>query len=328
MALVAANPACFPAGGTAALVAPDETLYDLLRSLRSCRGTGVACLDQHLPDGSLGPSEVVVLRGEAASGKSALLRNILATFILPAKVGGHELPTVLLDTQGSFDARQMWQLLREKVSAAAQGSIQAAGACAEESLSRLLVLRPREPIDLLRQLRQLRTLLDANPNAGLLAVDAMSAWQPLEGAFPRSVAAVVKECWAALTRLQQEHGVAVVAVQRDAMAASEATGITSGSSSGASSSSGFIHLVLRRVTQLGAKQAGRQPGDGGAEEWEEADGGEEEGDEDDPMGQAPPKEVFTVSSWGWPSTAQGSTRFTISAGGEVQSCLQAEEAGT
>lgn len=207
------------ADALAAMVAPDETVRDLLRALRSSRGTGLPCLDAHLPGGRLGPSELLVLLGEERSGVEALLHGILAAFVSPAATGGHALPAVLVDTEGSFDALGFARLLEGRLAntaaaAAGCGAPLLEGSVAdlvEEALSRLLVLRPREPADLLKQLLDLRTVLAANPTASCIVVDSMSSWQPLARAYPRSVAAMVREAWRALSRLQCEHCVSVVA---------------------------------------------------------------------------------------------------------------------
>mmetsp|Transcript_59152 Transcript_59152/g.183505 ORF Transcript_59152/g.183505 Transcript_59152/m.183505 type:complete len:311 (+) Transcript_59152:85-1017(+) len=206
------------AGAAAAAVAPDETAFDLLRALRSCRSTGLPCVDAHLP-GGLGPSELLVLHGEAAAAKSALLQNIIAEHIAPVALGGHALPAVMIDADGAFDVGRLVALLEAR---AARWAARDDAPCGEqisefakEALSRLLVFCPEEPIDLLRQLRQLREVLGANPAASLIAVDAMTAWQPLCSAFSRAVPPVLRECWSALARLQRELCVSVVVVQRD-----------------------------------------------------------------------------------------------------------------
>jgi len=210
------------AGSIAALVAPDEA-YDLLQALNSCRGSGLACVDTHLP-GGLGPSELVVLRGEAGSAKSAMLRNIIVEYISPVAIGGHGLPAVLIDADGAFDAASLAVLLEARAGrwapqalADTTGGVGGVAELVDEALSRLLVLRPSEPIDFLGQLLQLREVLAANPTASLLAVDSMSAWQALASAFPRSVAPLLRESWQVLQRLQRELCIAVVVVQRDAV---------------------------------------------------------------------------------------------------------------
>lgn len=195
------------APGSASVLTPDETLWDFLRTLRSSRHTGIPVLDRQLPE-SLGSSRLLVIHGDFGSCKTTLLRNVLASYVLPAEVGGHGLPSVLLDTEGTFDAQAMQELLEAKASAVAP---EASAEYADEALSRLMVLRPSEPIDLLRQLRQLSDIL-----AGVVAVDSMSAWQSMLTAFPRSMAPVLRECWAALQRLQREHSVAAIVSHRDA----------------------------------------------------------------------------------------------------------------
>ena len=51
--------------------------YDLFQALRSSRGT-LPCVDRFLPGDALSPDFALVLHGDSASGKSLLLRNILA----------------------------------------------------------------------------------------------------------------------------------------------------------------------------------------------------------------------------------------------------------
>jgi len=46
---------------------------------------------------------------EANSGKSVLLRSILATHLLPKTCGGHGLPSVLIDADNAFD---VWLLAK------------------------------------------------------------------------------------------------------------------------------------------------------------------------------------------------------------------------
>lgn len=219
------------AGGAVAValaVAPDETAFELVQALHSSRMTGLSCVDAHLQEGGLGPGELVVIHGEAASAKSALLQRILATCIAPAFCGGHERAAVLLDTDGSFDAASLAQVLSARLRAVrAAPCAAAAGAALEKApafeaggsldaaMSRLSVLRPREPMNLLRQLHRLHAKMAANPALSLLAVDSMSAWQSLAAPFPRTVAPVLRECWAAISRLQREHCLAVVVTHRD-----------------------------------------------------------------------------------------------------------------
>merc|ERR1712113_744539 len=125
----------------------------------------------------------------------------------------------------------------------------------EEAMSRLLVLRPREPIDLLRQLCRLKDVFAANPVASLLVVDSMSAWQPLINAFPRSVAPVMKECWHALARLQHELCIAVVVTYRDLVTKgyTASTGVVPGAWSSTDSRMSAIkccHLAIARSPSL------------------------------------------------------------------------------
>ncbi|CAK0864598.1 unnamed protein product, partial [Prorocentrum cordatum] len=204
-----------PDGLAADAVRPDETAWDLLRSLRASRGSGLACLDAHLPDGSLGPGELVVVHGAAGAAKSALLRSLLAAYVARTERGGHGLPAVLVDADGSFDAGLLAGVLeargesalrrRREVGRPAEPEHAVSDAEAvEEALGRLLVLRPDEPQDLLRQLRLLRDVLAANPAVALLVVDSMSAWQTATAAFPKASAPFVRESWRALERLQRE----------------------------------------------------------------------------------------------------------------------------
>lgn len=207
----------------------DETAWDLLRSLRASRGSGLACLDTHLPGGSLGPGELVVVHGAAGAAKSALLRSLLAAYVARTERGGHGLPAVLLDADRSFDAGLMARVLEARGEAALQRRREAGlpdepelavsdAEAVEEALGRLLVLRPDEPQDLLRQLRLLRDVLAANPAVALLVVDSMSAWQTATAAFPKAAAPFVRESWRALERLQREHCVAVVVALREGSA--------------------------------------------------------------------------------------------------------------
>jgi len=229
----------------AATVAPDETAFDVLQKCRRSRlhrgGTGCACLDAHLRLGHLAADELVVLHGEVGSAKSALLRNVLGYYLSSSAFGGQGLPVVLIDADATFDVLMLAQLIRARVErgltklklqeeeerhhqqpTTAHASSSSSSSCAppqleaivQEAISRLLVLRPREPADLLRQLSRLRTLLSANPTASLIIVDSMSAWQSLSQGFPRSTTAILRESWRALLRLQREHCVSVVASLR------------------------------------------------------------------------------------------------------------------
>jgi len=202
---------------------PDETAFDVLRAVRCCRGTGIACIDGNLDGGCLGPSEIVVLHGESGAAKSTVARNIIVAYIAPTEIGGHGLPAVLIDAEGTFDVVILARLL----TAAAEHHLSSQGCMlsqfsteelVQESLSRLLVLRPAEPLDLLRQLYSLRDVLEANPTTSLLVVDSMSAWQPLAAAFPRAVTPLLREAWKAMDRLQREHCLAVVVTLRESSA--------------------------------------------------------------------------------------------------------------
>eukprot|EP00913_Durusdinium_trenchii_P010432 g9780.t1 len=199
----------------AALVAPDETAYDLFQMLRNSRGTALPCFDEHLPAGILSPDYAVVLHGEPSTGKSVLLRNILATHLLPKACDGHGLPSVLVDADNAFDVWLLAKLLQDRARRSGVNSEEAVD-LVTDALGRLLVFRPCEPLDLLQQLRQLRSIFSSNPTAGLLVIDSMSAWQSMTAAFPRSAGATLKECWRAVARLQQEASVAAVIAHRDA----------------------------------------------------------------------------------------------------------------
>lgn len=198
------------------LVAPDETLYNVIRAALASHGTGISFIDDLLPAGCLGPSEIIAIHGETASGKSTLLRNIFATYVMPLDAGGHGLPVVLIDADYTFDESTFVKLLEAK--ARAEGFANDAvslKAVVAQALSKLLVWRPEEPLDLLRVLWRLRDLLAANPTTALLVVDSMSAWHPNLASFPRSSTRVLRECWQALARLQREHCLAVVVAHRD-----------------------------------------------------------------------------------------------------------------
>jgi len=166
-----------------------------------------------------------VLHGEAGSAKTVVLQNIIALHIAPAVAGGYALPAVLVDAEGRFDTVAFASLLEGVIAQGTRNQSDsdegedvgciAVPALVKEALSRLLIFRPKEPIDLLRQLYQLRDLFLANPTASLLAVDSMSAWQPLTSAFPQAVTPVLRESWNALLRMQHEHCLAVVVTQRD-----------------------------------------------------------------------------------------------------------------
>jgi len=246
----------------AARVCPDETAFDVLRAVRSCHGTGLTCIDAHLDGGCLGPSELVVLHGESGSAKSALLRNVLASYVAAAELGGHALPAVLIDTEGTFDVLLLADVLtaaaerkRAETSACGKASELAGIQTAElirEALSRLLVLRPAEPADLLRQLCQIREVLIANPTTSLLVVDSMSAWQPIATAFPRAVAPLLREAWKALGRLQHEHCLAVVVAHREDANGFGSTSGFGGSTSATTGLTPSCHLsVMRRVAESG-----------------------------------------------------------------------------
>ncbi|CAE8628664.1 unnamed protein product, partial [Polarella glacialis] len=264
----------------AALVAPDETASDLFRTLRSSRGTGIACLDQHLPGGSLGPGQLVALHGETGCGKSVLLRNALAAYILPQSCGGHALPSVLIDAERTFDPAILARLLRARLMSSEDWRRQAAeekldvAEAVSECLARLLILSPSEPIDMLRQLRQLKKVLAANPTAGILAVDSMSAWQSLAAAFPRTVGPPLKECWRALARLQAEHCIAVVVTHRDPVA-----------TEGNAAIGGNLHLGLRRLVTASVNVAGHEGMD------------VDDGDDELCSKTVQFNEVFTLTAW-------------------------------
>lgn len=242
-----------------ALVCPDETAFDVLRAVRSCHGTGLTCIDALLDGGCLGPSELVVLHGESGSAKSALLRNVVASYVASAELGGHALPAVLIDTEGTFDVLLLADVLtavaerkRKEASASGKASELAGMQTAElarEALSRLLVLRPAEPADLLRQLCQIREVLVANPTTSLLVVDSMSAWHPIASAFPRAVAPLLREAWKALSRLQHEHCLAVVVAHREDANGFGSKGGFGGDASGLTPN---CHLsVMRRMSESG-----------------------------------------------------------------------------
>lgn len=251
-----------------ALLEPDETADDVLRVLKSCRGTGIPCVDRLLEGGCLGPGELVVLRGETGSGKTVLLRHIVARYIAAADVGGHALPAVVVDTEGTFDLQLLARLLAVEAQVPRTGDdmeTREVQATVQEGLSRLLVLRPRDPFELLRQLLQLRDVLAANPAASLVAVDSMSAWQPLAAAFPRAAGAALREAWQALWRLQRERCVAVVVTQRDGDFAggSAASGLhadrrrqPAGPGSTAVIAASCRHLGLERCKPPATAQAG------------------------------------------------------------------------
>ncbi|CAJ1349062.1 unnamed protein product, partial [Effrenium voratum] len=187
--------------------------YDLFQALRSSRGT-LPCVDRFLPGEALSPDFALVLHGDSASGKSLLLRNILAAHLLPRSCGGHGLPSVLIDADQTFEVWLLAKLLKDR--ARRRLSSEAALEAVDEALQRLLLFRPKEPLELLRQLSQLRGLFARNPTAGLVVVDSMSAWQAMTGAFPRSAGQVMKECWRALGRLQRDFAVCAVLAHRDA----------------------------------------------------------------------------------------------------------------
>ena len=224
MALVLADDggdAVFSTSHKHSIIEIDETAFDLYRMLQSSRGTQLPCFDHHLPANALSPSHAVVLHGESGAGKSALLRNILASYVLDQDAGGHSLPAVFVDADHCFDASLLARLLKVKAECAG-ASRETVSEIVTESLSRVLVLRPHEPIDLLRQLRELRTVFASNPTAGLLIVDSMSAWQSLSAAFPRSAGCAIRECWQAVGRLQQESSISAVLAYRES--AMDATG--------------------------------------------------------------------------------------------------------
>eukprot|EP00927_Polykrikos_kofoidii_P028897 TRINITY_DN25094_c0_g2_i1.p1 TRINITY_DN25094_c0_g2~~TRINITY_DN25094_c0_g2_i1.p1 ORF type:complete len:345 (+),score=58.38 TRINITY_DN25094_c0_g2_i1:74-1108(+) len=244
----------------AAAVAPDETVYDVLQTVRSSRGTGLTFLDAQLPGGRLGPSELLVLHGEAMPAKSALLRGVIATYVAPLRAGGHELPIVIVDTEGSFDVRALARMLEERALAVVDCATAEDGSgcddrtfaedLVEEALSRLLVLHPREPIDLLKHLYGLREVLAANPTVGLLVVDSMSSWQALGGAFPRSVLPPLRAAWRAIRSLQREHCLAAVTTWCDAIPQPAVAAMASAARGGCPTSD-CLHLIVSCATATG-----------------------------------------------------------------------------
>lgn len=245
----------------AKLVEPDETAYDLIHALQNSCGTGLACIDAHLRIGSLGPGEMVVIHGESGAGKSILLQNILVAYIAPDVCGGHGLPAILIDADNTFNMSQLVQILEKYIrrtiqTVAEDGSFMVAPDEAmiktfvEEAVSRLLVLRPKEPIDMLRHLRGLCEVLAANPTTALLMVDSMTAWQPLAAAFQRTMAQVLNESWRALSRLQQKYCIAVVVAYRDIAADSGANGAgqTAAASAGITN---CCHLTIQHTISPG-----------------------------------------------------------------------------
>lgn len=173
----------------------------------------MGCIDANLPGGRLGPGAVVVLRGEAGTAKSALLRCIIVSYIAAPEIGGHGLPVVCVDADTSFDPVLIARLLESKAGLALGAA--ATPSLTREALSRLMVFRPWEPAEMLKQLCALQTLMAANPTVSLVAVDSLTAWRPLAKTCPRSVGPVLRECWRVLERLQRDHCVAVVATHRE-----------------------------------------------------------------------------------------------------------------
>jgi len=215
------------------------------------------------------------------------MQNVIAEYVAPPALGGHGLPAVLIDADAASDVGRLAALLEAR---AERRALPDGAQLVKEALSRLLVLCPDEPLDLLRQLRQVREVLGANPMAALLAVDAMTAWQPFSGAFSRAVAPVLRECWATLARLQRELCIAVLVVQRDL--GMDAAG---GSSSYAGADSGSLanscHLsVLRRMP--GAPSAGNLRDEFG-------------------------RDVFVVTSWARGLETPAPAAFAFSETGEV-----------
>eukprot|EP00929_Paragymnodinium_shiwhaense_P106121 TRINITY_DN71277_c0_g1_i2.p1 TRINITY_DN71277_c0_g1~~TRINITY_DN71277_c0_g1_i2.p1 ORF type:complete len:212 (+),score=34.95 TRINITY_DN71277_c0_g1_i2:337-972(+) len=108
----------------------------------------------------------------------------------------------------TFDVLALAHLLEERCKRAA---LEGLADRVEEALSRLLVLRPKDPPDLLRQILDLAELLSVNPTVSLLVVDAMTSWDFQLMGLPRSSRPFLQEAWRCLGRLQQERSLALLA---------------------------------------------------------------------------------------------------------------------
>lgn len=189
-------------GGRLTLV-PDETARDYLR--RACaapRAFGVPALgeaDRH--------GEVVELHGPSASGKTALLLQICASWCLPDSHGGGSRRVVWIDCDGRLRPSR----LRAAIYAyAAQHAEAHAEAAAADALNRIQVASCASSLELLCALEGVSQMAGEPP---LVLVDSIGGffWREVKPAEDQGAApSLFQACVRAVGRLSQRRKAIVV----------------------------------------------------------------------------------------------------------------------